>query len=192
AVWITAAESGLNWESGTFFRAYRKNRGEAVELGFEASPIASEIRALVEGSPRWEGTAKDLLTFVIEKKTDAEQRSRTFPQTPQAISNHLRRLAPGFRTLGIEIAFRRQASQRLITIEKVTENLVTSVTEVSTRLDHDQEVRHEPDPMGRGDEGDTCDDQNQVVSGEGFPREIPHLGKIQRGGVSRCKRCPAP
>ena len=192
AVWVTAAESGLNWKSGTFLRAYRHNRSESNELGFEASPIASHIRALMDSKPRWEGTAKDLLEWIRSELSEVEQRARAMPQTPQAIRNHLKRLAPALRTIQIELIFgqrKARTGQRLITIEKVADQLVTSVTPVTGRPHDDQYERKGTDQTPRGDDGDTGDSTKQALSGRGFPPAIEGLGSLRRDALGRCTHC---
>ena len=43
AVWVSAAESALGWEAGTFTDAYSANRREAVYIGLDASPVADVL-----------------------------------------------------------------------------------------------------------------------------------------------------
>ena len=182
AVWVTAAEPALGWEHGTFLRTYRRNRGEAIELGLEASPIAPNIRAIIDRDQRWEGAAKDLLELIMSEKSEAEQRSRTMPQTPQAMRNHLKRLAPALRTIGIDVIFgqrKARTGQRLITIEKVAENAVTSVTPSSEQGDHDK-IGTAPSPLG--DRGDTGDKTKHEVPREGLPPTIEGLERCDVDG----------
>lgn len=194
AVWVTAAEPALNWDSGALLNAYRQNRGEAIELGFEASPIAAHIRALVDSKPRWEGTAKELVEVIMNEKTEAEQRARTTPQTPQAMRSHLKRLAPALRAVGIEIIFgHRQArtGQRLITIEKRLEMFVTNVTPVIRPSEDGRCDGTEDDPTPQGDDGDTGDNEKRRFSGQGFPHEIGGMGTLRRDTLGRCAECDA-
>lgn len=185
AVWVTAAEPALGWLQGTFVRSYGGNRGEAVELGLEMSPIAPHIRALIDRNQRWEGTAKDLLELILSETSEVEQRALTMPKSPQAIRNHVKRLAPALRAIGIEVTFgqrRAGTGQRLITIEKVSENTVTIVTPVT----------HSPDQLTAcrpGDSGDTCDNPQQGLPRQGFPSTIEGLGSMQRSGLGRCTQC---
>jgi hypothetical protein len=192
AVWVTAAEPALGWESGAFLRTYGRNRGEAIELGLDASPIGPNVRALIHTEQRWEGTAKDLLERVMKEKSEAEQRARTMPQTPQAIRNHLKRLAPALRAIGIDVIFgQRQArtGQRLITIEKVSERAVTIVTPVTKSSDHDAQDEIRATLATPGDGGDTGDKTKHEVPGQGFPKTIEGLGKMRHDGLGQCAHC---
>ena len=192
AVWITAAEPALGWETGAFLRVYRGNRGEAIELGFEASPIASHVRALLDNSPRWEGTATDLLALIRSEKSEVEQRAKTMPQSPQAIRSHLQRLAPALRAIGIDVTFgQRQprTGQRLIMIEKVPANVVTIVTPVTPSSDQGAHDANRTTPLPLGDGGDTGDKTPQHVSGQGFPPAIEGRGILRRDGLGRCSHC---
>ena len=192
AVWVTAAEPALGWVRGAFLHSYSGNRGEAIELGLEMSPIAPNIRALIDRQQRWEGAAKDLLELIMSEKSELEQRALTMPKTPQAIRNHLKRLAPALRGIGIEVIFGQRkggTGQRLITIEKVSENIVTIVTPVTQSSNHHQHDETRLTTCGPGDSGDTRDNPQQELPRQGFPPTIEGLGKMQRSGVGRCSHC---
>lgn len=191
-VWVTAAEPALGWERGAFLRTYRRNRGEAIELGLEASPIAQNVRALIDSKQRWEGTAKDLLELIMSEKSEAEQRARAMPQTPQVIRNHLKRLAPALRAIGIDVIFgqrKARTGQRLITIEKVSEHAVTIVTPVTQASAHSAQDENKPTQSPRGDGGDTGDKPTHELARQGFPPTIKGLGNMRHDGLGRCARC---
>lgn len=192
AVCVTAAEPALGWEPGAFLRTYGRNRGEAIELGLEASLIASHVRALIDRTPRWEGTAKDLLELIMSEKSDAEQRSRNMPQSPQAIRNHLKRLAPALRAIGIDVIFGKRkpgTGQRLMTIERVTDQVVTIVTPVTPSSDHGAFEVNRATPAPSRDNSDTGDNTPHTVSGQGFPPAIEGLGILRHHVLGRCVRC---
>ena len=192
AVWVTAAEPALGWKSGAFVRIYSRNRGEAIELGLEASPIAPNIRVIIDRQQRWDGTATELLELIMSQKSEAEQRAQAMPKTPQAISNHLKRLAPALRAIGIDVIFgqrKARTGQRLITIEKVTENAVTIVTPVTQSSDHGPEDENTATPLPPGDGGDTGDKTKQQLPGQGFPPAIEGLGTLRHDGLGRCVHC---
>ena len=192
AVWVTAAEPALGWARGAFLRSYGCNRGEAVELGLEMSPIAPNIRALIDRNQRWEGAAKDLLALIMSEKSEVEQRALTMPKSPQAIRNHLKRLAPALRAIGIEVIFgQRKAGtgQRLITIEKVSENTVTIVTPVTHSSNPEEHDKTRFTASLPGDRGDTSDNPQQELPRQGFPPTIEGLGNMRRDGLGRCTHC---
>jgi hypothetical protein len=119
ATWITAAESGLGWTAGHFLRAYTRSRGDANVLAVDASVIGPVLLECVAAAcftaAQWEGTAADLLEYLIAVAGDALPKSREWPKTPRALSGELRRLAPALRATGMEVllpdAKRRQADR---------------------------------------------------------------------------------
>jgi hypothetical protein len=92
ALWATACETAL-WPVGTFWSAYSGNRDEAVESVIEADPIASTVRAFMATLSEWTGTASDLLGTLTEAAGERIARSKTWPDSPRALSGRLRRAA---------------------------------------------------------------------------------------------------
>jgi hypothetical protein len=119
ALWVTVAEEPLGWKSGAFLRAYTRNRAEANHLTLEANPIVEPLQTLV-GQRAWTGSATELLTALDRYGDDVTRRQRPWPKTGKTLSDHLRRLAPNLRAIGIEVEFRpRQSNLRPIHIEKI-------------------------------------------------------------------------
>ena len=65
--------------------------------------------------------------------SDTVRRSRSWPDTPNWLSNRLKRIVPSLRKIGIEIEFEREGSggTRNITIIKTGKFTVSSVRTVS-------------------------------------------------------------
>ena len=61
ALWVTAAETALGWESGSFMKAYASNRSESVEIGLESDTFAVALRDLMANRDQWEGSWKQLI-----------------------------------------------------------------------------------------------------------------------------------
>jgi len=101
SVWVTAAESGLGWKSGTFLRVYSASRAVANELPLE-TPVADALRKL---SLPWEGTVTGLLNTLCSTADERTRQLRSWPTSGQALSNALRRLAPNLRQAGIDVSF---------------------------------------------------------------------------------------
>ena len=124
AHWATAAEPGLGWPNGAFMQAYRSNLDHAVEASIEADPVAEAVRLYMELylDEKWEGTASELLKILTERaEGDYSRKSNYWPNTPNHLSNRLRRAAPGLRQIGIEVEHDiREGSQgrRIIRITK--------------------------------------------------------------------------
>ena len=95
----------------------------------------------------------------------------------------------------LDLVYRRQikrkarTGQRLITIEKRAETLVTIVTPVTKPPDGAQQEGNGPAQTQEGEEGDTGDNKKQVWSGQGFPRAIEGLGIMRHDGLGRCAHC---
>jgi hypothetical protein len=119
--WAVAAAPGLGLEPETFLAAYRDNREAANELTLEASPVAREVRALVEADGAFQGTASDLLAALNRRVPPESRPAKGWPTTPRALSNALRRVQPNLRQVGIVVVFRREAQtgRRLIELDKV-------------------------------------------------------------------------
>ncbi len=124
--WIVAAEPALPWTTGSFETAYARNRGDAVDVVLD-DLVADGVRSLLEPDPCVELTPTDLLLKLADLTGDRAVRSRDWPKTPASLSIQLRRLAPAFRRIGIEIMLddaktgkrlRTTSGQRLIRLEK--------------------------------------------------------------------------
>ena len=122
AKWVTAAESGLGWESGSFMKAYINNRMLAAESGIEGSLLGQAIFDLVQSLAKpWEGNATELLKELNQHVSDGKTTPKTWPKTPQDISKEVKRLAPTLRLVEIEVGFKRESGtgKRLILLRKM-------------------------------------------------------------------------
>jgi hypothetical protein len=108
AKWVTACETAL-WSQGTFLMAYDVNRSRAVEDVVEADPVAACVRRIMAKQTRWVGTASDLATAVGGHHLAG--RIADWPKNPRALAGRLRRSQAFLRTLGIEIAFKREGGE---------------------------------------------------------------------------------
>jgi Bifunctional DNA primase/polymerase, N-terminal len=102
ALWVTAAEQALGWESGSFVRAYECNRAGANETVLESSPVAEALRKLMHERTEWDGTPAELLAALGALVSDQVARSQAWPKTPRGLSGALKRLAPNLRRVGID------------------------------------------------------------------------------------------
>jgi hypothetical protein len=120
ALWATAAEEGLGFESGAFMDAYSGNRAESVHDTLASDPVSAAILVLVEHATiEWTGTAGDLLKHLERKIEDGVKRSSAWPKTPRTLSGRLRRLATFLRESGVDITFHKKkgtGGQRFLTI----------------------------------------------------------------------------
>ena len=117
ALWATACEKAI-WPTGTFWTAYCGNRDDAVENVIEADPVATAARSLMIEKTEWTGTATDLLSALTEAVGERMAKSKTWPNSPRALSGRLRRAATFLRKIGVEIDFKKngRSRTRIITI----------------------------------------------------------------------------
>jgi len=111
ALWASACETAI-WPAGTFWDAYCGNRDEAVEGVIDADPVAAAVRATMTERTEWTGTASDLLGALGEAAGERIAKSKTWPDSPRALSGRLRRAATFLRKIGIEVSFDREGRAR--------------------------------------------------------------------------------
>ncbi|MBF9021226.1 hypothetical protein HKCCA1065_09940 [Rhodobacterales bacterium HKCCA1065] len=111
ALWASACETAI-WPAGTFWSAYCGNRDEAVEGVIDADPVAAAVRAALTERTVWTGTASDLLGALGEVAGERIAKSKTWPDSPRALSGRLRRAATFLRKIGIEVSFEREGRAR--------------------------------------------------------------------------------
>jgi hypothetical protein len=110
---------------------YTANGATATAQILEASLVAQPILDLAQDGA-WEGTASELLAKLNELISEQVRRQKTWPGSPQAVSNALRRLAPTLMVEGVEVSWPpRTSGRRVITIKKVTVSGVRPVTPVT-------------------------------------------------------------
>lgn len=110
--WVSAAESGLGWETGDFMAAYNANRRDVSETVFEADSVAVAIRAFIaEEHPAtgWEGTPTELLGELNIRVAEGVRKARSWPMTAQALGNRIDRIAPLLRAKGFTVERMRSA-----------------------------------------------------------------------------------
>jgi putative DNA primase/helicase len=111
AIWITAAEEVLGWESGSFVAALAVNRDETLDQSLDAHPLAATVRGFMTGRLAWRGTASDLLK---------EPGFKDLGLTASLLGSQLRRLAPALAGRGLVVEFERERGSRVIQFRSVT------------------------------------------------------------------------
>lgn len=111
--------------------------GLAAEV-VESDPVAGALlREFPMGSP-WTGTASELLCLLTPDRPP-----RSWPQSPRALSGHLRRLTPSLAKLGLAITFPpRQGHERTrrITIEGEAVGPSTPSAQVGSEIKSGREL----------------------------------------------------
>src|SRR5439155_3169985 len=130
AKWVTAAETALGWEPGTFLADFQRVQQDASEVVLDASPVPAALLTLLVQTGKqlvtealgdtlqWHGTAKALHAVLLDIARANDQK-RDFPAAPNALSAELRRLAPVLRGGGLHVTFTRAKTEdrtRFVTI----------------------------------------------------------------------------
>ncbi len=102
-IWAEAAGATFGWRPGQFTEAYQDNRATAISMTVTADPVAEAILAMVEDVHEWEGIASELLDMLNKRASDQIKRSDQWPKAANALSNRVRRAAPGLRSMGLEV-----------------------------------------------------------------------------------------
>ena len=119
AKWVVACEPALSLEEGEFLRTHQDNRAGAVEATLEVDPVATAVRAFIEGRPSWEGTPTELLNELEGVADERTKNSKAWPKIATWLSRRLKRSATFLRSVGIEIELPGQGKsgkKRLIRI----------------------------------------------------------------------------
>jgi hypothetical protein len=138
----------------------------------------------------WQGTASELLAQLEGHTASRNIKTRTWPKSPQSLSQHLRRTVTFLKNGGLEVKFCRESgskSRRIVTIRQESNSRVASVASVATsptppigtefggatlratRADDATPSATRDDPgkppqNGLGDACDACDARNQGLS----------------------------
>jgi hypothetical protein len=118
AFWATACETAL-WPVGTFWSAYCGNLGEALDAVVDADPVAAAVRTMMQARTErtaWTGNATDLLGALADAVGERVAKSKSWPDSPRALSGRLRRAASSLRKIGINVSFGREGRTRTRTI----------------------------------------------------------------------------
>jgi hypothetical protein len=119
AMWVTAGESALGWEAGTFLTKYTGNREEANALALESSVIGALVQAFAkQHGPEWKGTATDLRAELESLAGEKVPKRNEWPKDARALSSALRRVAPALRKEGLSVVFSKEGhdKKRFITL----------------------------------------------------------------------------
>ncbi|MFC1896811.1 hypothetical protein ACFL0Q_09205, partial [Thermodesulfobacteriota bacterium] len=120
AIWVTAAEPALGWESGTFLQEYSRNRSEASSQIVEADLVLSTVVNFMKDYDEWKGTPTQLLELLGDRIGEDAKRSRWWPKSPQHLSRALNRGATALRQEGVDAKLEK-GEKRLWTLRSLRE-----------------------------------------------------------------------
>ncbi len=188
-IWCTASEEGLNWETGTFNKAYEDNQlsSELDHLATDTLTIA--LRSFLKDyhSVEWRGQAAELLLELNNHKPMFEN-IKNWPSSAQHLSQYLNRLSPSLHHIGINFSKSRVNIKREVILKKLTnfndmnssndqeetrgeiifdvfDNEVTSTPEERGEISFDDDVKRSNDEAFEALGGDTIsfDDKGEEV-----------------------------
>ena len=99
-----AAEPGLGLQPGTIRTSLEITRQQAMTVATESSPFVEAVLELIEEKGSFEGTMKDLLALLNERRGDSKP-ARGWPSGSVAGSRALHRGAPVLRGQGVDVEF---------------------------------------------------------------------------------------
>lgn len=114
-----AAAPALGATKEEMLAALEENRAEAVEVVFDADPLAGAIRKFALECGSWKGTATELLRELGKSVEHQEGRGQDWPKDATRLSNRLRRAIPVLRRAGVEVEQRRTNTERWIAIRSI-------------------------------------------------------------------------
>lgn len=130
AMWVTASEQALVWTPGTFLEAYRRNIHDVTSLTLDADLVGTAVNIFMEDKKEkeWSGTATELLNALEGTVDERTTKAKGWPKAAHSLSGKLKRSATALRIHGVSVTFPpRGGKQRLIRLERVVEQSVTSV-----------------------------------------------------------------
>jgi len=146
AFWIVACETAY-WPEGTFENVYITNQTETVDKVIEADTVANALRLHVQRviagwlaakelfkkrdasifkipppaeQPMWEGSAEELLQLLAGFAGEKVTKGKYWPLTTSSFGKRLRRIAPAFRSIGVELDFDRDTDSARGRLIKIT------------------------------------------------------------------------
>ena len=136
ARFVVAAEPALPWAEGKFVRTYAAVREDSAQVLLEGDMIhslvveilnkqARPVGAPEDCRPSWEGTAAELLRALNAARPDGDRPPQGWPRSAKGMGNHLRRIAPAMRQIGLEVSHSKgggKMNARIITIRQTAMN----------------------------------------------------------------------
>jgi putative DNA primase/helicase len=148
ALLARAAEPALGWPAGSALAAIRRNIRSAASTIADSDPVAIAIRAMLaeRSDGRYDGLVSALYARLAAEADPELRRAREWPAGPRRFGEHLRRVAPALRAVGIDIDLpRRRSVGQPVTIadragaSRKRGNLITSTT-LSQKDEQNQHV----------------------------------------------------
>lgn len=92
-----AAAPAFGWPDTAILDGFNRKQSRAAAEAIEDDPLAQAILKFLESRDEWEGSATELLSELSFYANDSVKESKSWPKSPNWLSNRLRRLAPLMR-----------------------------------------------------------------------------------------------
>jgi hypothetical protein len=141
--WGYAVAEALSGQGDAFLAAYLEAIGAQTRAAIDNHPVATAVIAFLGGrdaveqqpddAELWAGKATDLLTALEQVATDQkiDLKARSWPKAANALMRRLNEVRSNLLDLGIKITSEPEGTQRKVTFQKVTENIVNIVNIVN-------------------------------------------------------------
>lgn len=139
ALWITASEKSLGWETGSFMNVYAKNREIAMDQGLESDSFGTAILELMKRKEIFEGNASELLAAVKPYADEQTTRGKHWA-TIRTVRSRLTRINPALKKKGIIFEPLVNKMNRTLKLKKI-----------GTPLPGDSDKKTIPSKMENGD-----------------------------------------
>ena len=130
---------------GSFVYAYNVSQSGANENIVDSSPIGEPLRKFIKRENEWCGINSDLLYHLNYFSSEEDRKRKGWPVDSARLSRTLRRLAPSFRSEGIQIEF-DTPKRRYITISENPE--FTDITDMEGKTPASDDHIHREPPDG--------------------------------------------
>ena len=195
ALWFSACETAF-WPAGTFMSAYAGNRDDAVGTVVQADAVAAAIVSLMEAmQTAWNGTASELLRALALVTDERVVASKSWPESPQALSGRLRRAATFLRKVGIVVNFEREGREGTRVVRITRTDDVDDADDGSDNIVSVRALNHKEKTDADDADAELHTEEGMKLSrGRVIPKEADRGGKTasasSASSAAEAKSCP--
>jgi energy-coupling factor transporter ATP-binding protein EcfA2 len=139
AAMVCRAAPAFGWQPEDVLAAINRNREAANTAVVDSDPLTDALRHVLaehglrdpDGERSWSGTAADLLSLLHNAAPDEVRRERTWPKDATRLSGRIRRIAPAWRRVGLEVVLPETGGRggRIISVKQRSQRSQRSMQE---------------------------------------------------------------
>lgn len=131
--WGYAIAEALGIKGSRFLGAYWESIERQNEVAIENHPVACAITVLLKEQPSWVGRPSDLLGDLerIAEQEKIDKKANSWPKAAHILTRRIKEVKSNLLESGIEFIESRSGHERFITLQRVSQNSVTTVTSVT-------------------------------------------------------------